>query len=56
MGHELFCHALLLLGLLCLGMLLYWLWSRSRPSTSQADQATFPSLEALSGAHAQALL
>jgi hypothetical protein len=28
MGHELFCHALLLLRLLCLGMLLYWLWPR----------------------------
>jgi hypothetical protein len=35
MGHELFCHALLRLGLLCLGMLLYWLWPRSRPTPAK---------------------
>jgi IS1 family transposase len=37
MGHDLFFHTVLLLGLLCLclGMLLYWAWRRGRPTLDQ---------------------
>jgi hypothetical protein len=35
MGHDLFFHALLLLGLRWLSMLLYWLWPRSRPTPAK---------------------
>jgi IS1 family transposase len=35
MGHDLFFHALLLLGLLCLCLLLYGAWRRVRPATCQ---------------------
>jgi hypothetical protein len=34
-GHDLFFHALVLLGLLCLCRLLYWVWPRGRPTTGQ---------------------
>ena len=37
MGHDLFCHTVLLLGVLCLclGMLLSWAWRRGRPTLDQ---------------------
>jgi IS1 family transposase len=37
MGHDLFFHEFLLLGLLWLGMLLYWLWSQGRAATCQTS-------------------
>jgi hypothetical protein len=41
MGHDLFFHAVLLLGLLCLCMLLYgvWLWGRPVPCQTTATPA-----------------
>jgi hypothetical protein len=35
MGHDLFFHTALLLGLLCLGMLLYWAWRWGHPTVNQ---------------------
>jgi IS1 family transposase len=35
MGHDLFFHVLLLLGLLCLCRLLDWVWTWGRPTTGQ---------------------
>jgi len=39
MGHDLFFHVLLLLGLLCLCRLLDWVWTWGRPTTGQATPA-----------------
>src|SRR4029453_9118688 len=36
MGHDLFFHVLLLLGLFCLCRLLDWVWTWGRPTTGQA--------------------
>ena len=35
MGYDLFFHILLLLGLLCHGLLLYWAWRWGRPTLAQ---------------------
>jgi IS1 family transposase len=37
MGHDLFFHALLLLGLLWLCVILIWVWPRRRTATGEAD-------------------
>lgn len=52
MGHDLFCHIVLLLGLLCLclGMLLSWAWRRGRPTLDQTTPTSATPIKTRSNA------